>query len=180
MPSDIARILHAASFAADRHRNQRRKDARASPYINHPLDVAEFLASECGIQDPEVLIGALLHDTVEDTDTSLEEIAAQFGASVAGVVREVTDDKKLAKKERKRLQVETAPGKSDNAKQIKIADKICNVRDIDRDSPTEWEHERKTEYLDWAAQVVEGCRGVNADLDRHFDSVLRDAHRRLA
>jgi guanosine-3',5'-bis(diphosphate) 3'-pyrophosphohydrolase len=122
-------ILSAAAFAAAKHRNQRRKDAEASPYINHPIALAELLAF-VGIEDLEVLQAALLHDTVEDTDTSFQELEERFGKAVADIVQEVTDDKALPKGERKRLQVEHAAQLSREAKLVKLADKICNLRDI--------------------------------------------------
>src|SRR5688500_14203977 len=135
---DIALIMDAASFAADRHRGQRRKDAEASPYINHPLALARILANEGGVTDTAVLVAALLHDTVEDTETTIEEIEARFGPEVAGIVAEVTDDKSLAPAERKRLQVVKAASKSDGAKLVKLADKTCNLRDLGATPPVEW------------------------------------------
>ena len=112
----LALVLDAASFAADRHRPQRRKDVDASPYINHPLALARILALEAGVSDPQVIAAALLHDTIEDTETSLEELETRFGALVARIVAEVTDDKSKPKAERKRLQVEKAATKSSEAK----------------------------------------------------------------
>jgi len=171
-------LLLAAAFAAEKHRDQRRKDTAHTPYINHPVAVAEMLARHGCSNDVELLAAALLHDTVEDTDTSLAEIERLFGPAVSGIVAEVTDDKTLEKARRKELQVETAPHKSNRAKQLKIADKICNIRDIDADSPEGWSVTRKMEYLRWAERVVEGCRGVNAALDRSFDEQLSQALRR--
>lgn len=179
MSSDISLLLQAASFAADKHRDQRRKNAGASPYINHPLEVARILADDGDVTDAELLMAALLHDTVEDTETSREEIESRFGLFVRKLVGEVTDDKSLPKHRRKALQIETAPHKSDRARQLKIADKICNVRDIDADSPAGWDVDRKREYLDWAERVVAGCRGVNESLDTLFDETLAAARTRL-
>ena len=169
--TDIALIMEAAGFAADRHRNQRRKDAAASPYINHPLALAELLANEGGITDAVVLAAALLHDTIEDTKTSIDEIETQFGPEVAGIVAEVTDDKEQSSAERKQLQVEKAASKSDGAKLVKLADKICNLRDIAATPPANWSTERKLEYFRWAKEVVAGLRGANPALERVFDDV---------
>ena len=171
--------MKAASFAAMRHRDQRRKDAEKSPYINHPIQVASLLASAGNVEDEDILIAAMLHDTIEDTQTSAEEIESDFGANVVKLVLEVTDDKSLEKVERKRLQVELAPKKSAGAKQIKIADKICNVRDITSSSPIGWPKARKSEYLDWAERVIAGCRGVNVLLDAQFDLELDAARNRV-
>src|SRR5262245_14007750 len=128
MPTDSALLLRAASFAALKHRDQRRKDAEASPYINHPLALANVLANEGGVDDTATLCAALLHDTIEDTQTSADELVRAFGAAVAGVVQEVSDDKSLGRDERKRAQVEHAAHLSDAAKRVKLADKICNLR----------------------------------------------------
>ncbi len=179
MSNDLSRLLAASTFAAQKHRDQRRKDAEVSPYINHPLAVATVLADVGGVTDIILLTAALLHDTVEDTDTSPDEITALFGNDVSDLVGEVTDDKSLPKEQRKCLQVERAPHKSDRAKQLGIADKICNLRDINGVSPVSWDSLRKRQYLDWAVRVIDGCRGVNPGLDRLFDQVVEDAARRL-
>ena len=160
--------MRAAAFAADRHRDQRRKGADASPYINHPLALASLL-SQCGVCDPIVLVAALLHDTVEDTATALAEIEQTFGRDVAQIVAEVTDDKSLPKADRKRLQIEHAPHLSDRAKLVKLADKVCNLRDMDRSPPVGWSVERRREYFDWAKQVVDQMRGTHAGLEQLFD-----------
>ncbi len=164
-------VLHAVAFAADKHRTQKRKDAGASPYINHPLDLAHMLASRGGVTDPEVIAAALLHDTVEDTETTIEELEAEFGKRVASMVGEVTDDKTLKKADRKRLQVENAAGKSTGAKLVKLADKTCNLRDILACPPADWSRERKLEYFEWAGRVVAGLRGTNQALEDEFDRV---------
>lgn len=169
------RFLKGVAFAAEKHKHQRRKDVTASPYINHLIAAANVLAKEGNVTDEDLLLAAILHDAVEDTETSFAEVEKQFGKSVADVVREVTDDKTLPKAERKRLQEETAPHASSRAKQLKIADKICNIRDIVHNPPAHWPIERKREYLLWTIRVVAGCRGVNALLDRAFDETIREA-----
>lgn len=166
-------VLKAASFAAEKHRHQRRKDVEASPYINHPLALAHILATEGGISDHVVIAAALLHDTVEDTKTTPEELHREFGAAIAAIVAEVTDDKTLDKAERKRLQVVNSQTKSHGAKLVKLADKICNLRDIANSPPADWTTERRREYFDWAAEVVEGIRGSNDGLEAAFDEVYR-------
>ena len=134
---EIAVVLRAVQFAAEKHKNQRRKDYEASPYINHPIALANVLASEGGVIDPDVLCAALLHDTIEDTETTAEELRRAFGESVTAIVLEVTDDKSLPKAERKRLQVEHAKHASPQAKIVKLADKICNLRDILASPPSD-------------------------------------------
>ena len=170
--NDLGLIVRAASFAANKHRNQRRKDAEASPYINHPLILADILVNEGGVSDARVVAAALLHDTIEDTETSVEELEAEFGAEVASTVAQVTDDKKLFKEERKRRQVTTASSKSNAAKFVKLADKISNLRDVAASPPADWSVERRREYFDWAAEVVVGLRGTNAALERAFDTAF--------
>lgn len=176
---NIVRWLKALRFAAEKHRHQRRKDADASPYINHPIAVASVLASEAGITDESTLLAALLHDTVEDTETTVAELHDFFGPQVAALVVEMSDDKSLPKGVRKQLQVDHARNASCPAKHLKIADKICNIRDVAANPPTTWSMERRREYLDWAERVVAGCRGAHPPLDALFDSALRDARARL-
>jgi GTP diphosphokinase / guanosine-3',5'-bis(diphosphate) 3'-diphosphatase len=163
-------LLAAAAFAAHKHRDQRRNDADTSPYINHPIALADTLANEAGITDPITLIAALLHDTIEDTDTSHQEIAAEFGAEIANLVDEVTDDKLLSKLDRKRLQIEQAAGISVRAKLIKLADKISNLRDINKSAPAGWTPARVQEYFDWAKRVVDQMRGTHSTLEALFDA----------
>ena len=179
MKSSESKLLNALTFAANKHREQRRKNVEASPYINHPIEVATLLADDGAVTDTALLIAAILHDTVEDTRTSFDEIEEAFGKEVRDLVDEVTDDRSLPKQRRKQLQIESAPHKSDRAKQLKIADKVCNIRDIDSENPAGWELQRKAEYLNWAEQVVDPCRGINPALDGEFDRVVKAARSKL-
>ena len=165
-------FLTALRFSADKHRNQRRKDAAKSPYINHPIEVAEMLWSVGGIRELPILIAATLHDTVEDTDTLPEEIQRYFGVEVLCLVLEVTDDKSLSKLERKRLQIETAPHKTRLAKCMKLADFACNLRDMNQSPPADWPVERIREYMLWSEKVVAGLRGTNLALENCYDFEL--------
>jgi guanosine-3',5'-bis(diphosphate) 3'-pyrophosphohydrolase len=167
------RLLSAIAFAAYKHRDQRRKDLVASPYINHPIALANVLANEAGIDDERILIAAILHDTVEDTETTEQELIRDFGKEVADIVIEVTDDKSLSKTERKQLQVEHAATISRRAKVVKLADKICNLRDIANSPPADWAIERKQEYFDWAKSVVDALRGVHPALEHIFDEAYK-------
>ncbi len=180
MKDDVGLILKAMELAASRHRTQFRKGEDRSPYINHPIQVANLLANEAGEADPILLTAAILHDVIEDTaDTPKEkqdlikQVREIFGEQVISLTLEVTDDKSLEKQERKRLQVEQAPHKSDNAKKLKIADKIMNIRDITDHPPTWWSVQRITEYFEWAEKVVAGLRGVNKRLEDMFDECLK-------
>src|SRR3954468_20331730 len=170
---ELALLLKALAFAAHKHRDQRRKDAEASPYINHPIALADVLVNEGGVTDFEVLCAALLHDTVEDTATTHEELVDAFGSRIARIVAEVTDDKDLPKEERKRLQIEHAPHLSREAKLVKLADKLCNLRDVSERPPAKWDLARRREYFDWAAQVVDGLRGVHPRLEAAFDAAYK-------
>lgn len=175
---ESAVILQALRFSANKHRNQRRKDNN-SPYINHPIDVAEVLMTVGGVRELDVIVAAILHDTIEDTDTLPQEIEDLFGNPVLSLVLEVTDDKSLPKKMRKQLQVDNAPHKSLGAKQIKIADKISNLRDIMNSPPANWTRERKLEYVDWSENVVAGLRGANPKLESLYDETLRSVRSQL-
>ena len=168
-------FIKAVSFAADKHKNQRRKDVEASPYINHPIALANVLANEGGIANKDVLCAAMLHDTIEDTETTEEELKQVFGNKITSIVLEVTDDKSLPKDIRKQNQVEHAPHISIEAKMVKLADKICNLRDILSSPPADWSLERKQAYFKWAAEVVAGLRGTNIKLERSFDTLIEQS-----
>ncbi|HEX3441094.1 MAG TPA: HD domain-containing protein [Pseudolabrys sp.] len=167
----VSLLIEAISFAAEKHRNQRRKDASASPYINHPIALADVLANEGHVTDIDVLCAAVLHDTIEDTETTFAELENRFGPRIASIVVEVTDDKSLPKQVRKQLQIEHAARASREAKLVKLADKICNLRDILNAPPADWPAERKQAYFDWAAQVVANIRGIHPGLEAAFDEL---------
>ena len=174
-----AALLAAVRFAAEKHSRQRRKDSGATPYINHPIAVAEVLVRIAGVTDLATLQAAILHDTIEDTETTAEELEQHFGRDVRLLVEELTDDKSLPKEERKRLQVAHASQLSSRAKQIKIADKICNLGDLSPNQPSDWPLQRKLDYLDWGVRVVAGCRGCSPELEQLFDAVLSEKRNSL-
>jgi guanosine-3',5'-bis(diphosphate) 3'-pyrophosphohydrolase len=165
---EVKTLIDAIAFAADKHRNQRRKDADASPYTNHPIALAGVLAVEAGIDDIEVLIAAVLHDTIEDTQATREELTERFGKSIASIVAEATDDKTQSKEARRALQIKSARTLSAKAKLVKLADKICNLRDIANHPPADWSVQRKGEYFAWAEMVVAGLRGTHSVLEELF------------
>lgn len=170
--SSIQRVLSVALFAAEKHAAQRRKGAAAEPYVNHLIEVAGLVAAATAEPDTNLVVAALLHDTIEDAGVTEEELRERFGADVAHLVMEVTDDKSLPKAERKRLQIVNAPKKSVRAGTIKMADKISNLRAIRNSPPVDWTEQRKAEYLDWARQVVEGLAAPNPVLKAEFDSLM--------
>lgn len=172
---DHSALFLALAFAARKHRDQRRKGSHQAPYINHPIEVATLLATIGGIDDIIVLQAAILHDTVEDTDTTADELTREFGADIAALVMEMTDDMSMPSARRKQHQLARAPGLSKQAKAIKIADKIANVGDIAHHPPPEWSVERRRAYFVWTAAVIGACRGTNAALEARYDEVLRDA-----
>jgi len=141
--------------------------------------VAELLWRVGEVRDVDCIVAAILHDTIEDTATTPDELQELFGARVRTLVEEVTDDKSLPKAERKRLQIEHAPSLSEGAKQIKLADKIANIFDVAFAPAPDWSLERRREYLDWAENVVAGLRGCNPRLEENFDDVLQKAHELL-
>ena len=176
-PEELALIFRALAFAAHKHRDQRRKDPQASPYINHPIALAHVLCNEGGVHDVETLCAAILHDTIEDTETTAAELSREFGAAICRIVLEVSDDKQLPGEERKRLQVETAAAVSGKAKLVKLADKICNLRDIAASPPVGWSLARRQRYFDWAKAVIDRLRGVHPTLEAVFDEVFRQRPR---
>lgn len=175
---DFSLFFSALRYCAEKHRMQRRKDAERTPYLNHPIEVAEILWRVGGVREIPVLVAALLHDVIEDTGARPEEIRRLFGEEVLSLVLEVSDDKSLPKATRKELQVRHAPGLSHGAKLIKIADKICNVRDITGSPPPDWPHERRLEYLDWAERVVDGM-GEQNELEKYFREILAEGREYL-
>jgi hypothetical protein len=176
---DLALLLTAASFSADRHRHQHRKGDDPPPYINHPLEVASILANDGGVTDVTTLVAALLHDTVEEKCATPEELENGFGHEVRLLVDELTEDKHVEKAERKRQQIERAPALSVAAKQIRLGDKICNTRDVVKNPPSGWSLEKRREYLDWAERVVAGCHGANEALGDYFDRVVAEGRETL-
>jgi GTP diphosphokinase / guanosine-3',5'-bis(diphosphate) 3'-diphosphatase len=176
---DVSLLLKAFKFAAYKHRDQRRKDERASPYINHPIAVAETLWEIGGIRNVTTLVAGILHDVIEDTDTSQEELEQEFGVEVCNIVKELTDDKELPKTARKRLQLENIADLSWPARYVRIADKISNVEDIIHSPPARWSLERREEYVIWAGKIVDGLRGANKALEQHFDQVFSQATQKL-
>lgn len=171
----LDQVIAALHFAARQHRQQRRKDPDQTPYINHPIELLNILANEAKIDDAIVLVSALLHDTVEDTETTPAKLAELFGDEVAKVVDQLTDDKSLPKATRKQLQVEHAAGVSDRAKLVKLADKIANIRDMAIAPPPDWSLERRREYCDWGKRVVDQMRGTHEVLETLFDNAYAAA-----
>ncbi len=166
---DVGLIIKALAFAAHKHRDQRRKDVNASPYINHPISLTDLLYYKGGVDDVVVIVAALLHDTIEDTDTTPAELTAEFGSEISSVVLQVTDDTNLDRATRKQVQIERAAQISDKAKLISLADKICNLQDMLTQPPASWDLDRKREYFDWAKRVVDQIRGTNPKLETIFD-----------
>lgn len=176
---ELSQILEAVIFAAIKHQGQVRKDERGSPYVTHPLMVAQTLWDVGGVRNTRTLIAAILHDTLEDTKTTSEEISARFGEKVLAIILEVTDDKSLEKMDRKRLQVVHAPDLSRAAKIIKLGDKLVNCHDILFSPPKDWSLERRRDYIQWSADVVAKIRGTNPNLERVFDAMLQEAEELL-
>ncbi len=166
-------ILKAVKFAAGRHKDQRRKGADAAPYINHPIELATLLWHEAQVRDAVVIMAALLHDTVEDTDTTLMELEQEFGADVSGVVAEVTDDKSLPKALRQQQQIDHAPHLSDRARLVKLADKISNLRDLLSSPPQGWSSQQHLDYAHWGKSVIDQIRGTHAELEHLFDDIYQ-------
>lgn len=165
-------ILKAANFAAEKHRDQRRKNSYNSPYINHPIGVAYNISKIGSIDDTATIIAALLHDTVEDTETTFDEIEKEFDAEVAAIVRDVTDDKSLPAYQRKLKQIEHAPHLSPKAKVVKLSDKLYNLQDLCKNTPKGWSLERVQGYFVWSWFVVNGLRETSTGLEAELFSLF--------
>lgn len=177
--NSCALMLRALDFSARRHQDQRRKDHKATPYINHPIAVAYIITNIGGVHDLPTVMAAILHDTIEDTATTAAELEEEFGARVRAIVEEVTDDKRLPKERRKQLQIEHAATASQAARCVKLADKIANLQDLANSPPAGWALNRKREYVEWSEAVINRLRGTNAALERHFDEVCRNVKSHL-
>lgn len=173
-------VLRAARFASIKHVSQKRKGVAAEPYLNHLIEVAELISLALPEVDANLIAAAFLHDTIEDTETSKQELVEAFGDDITGLVGEVTDDKSLPKADRKRLQIEHAPGLTARAQIIKIADKISNLRAILLTPPPDWDVARKQEYLEWARRVVAACTVTNAFLRTEFEFAFEQARKKLS
>ena len=168
---ELTLIFKAFSFAAKKHNNQRRKDSSASPYINHPIDVAYILWEMGKIRDLDIITAAILHDTLEDTDATADELDAEFGVKIRKIVEEVSDDKDLPKDVRKQYQIDHTDSLSFGARNIKLADKICNIEDLIESPPVDWSVKRKIDYAAWGHEVVKKLRGTNLKLERFFEGL---------
>jgi (p)ppGpp synthase/HD superfamily hydrolase len=177
MTTDWIAVLRAADAAARWHVNQRRKGSAQEPYVNHLLEVAAMVAEATEGKDPELVIAALLHDSIEDQEVPRAILAERFGEGVAKLVEEVTDDKALPKPERKLLQIEHAKGASRRAKILKLADKTSNLRTIAASPPPDWSVKRRLEYVAWARKVAAGLTGVSAWLEQEFEEAAKQAER---
>jgi guanosine-3',5'-bis(diphosphate) 3'-pyrophosphohydrolase len=168
----LSLLFKALSFSAEKHTKQRRKDIDKTPYINHPISLANILAQRWVI-DENVLCAAILHDTIEDTETTVDELQEHFGEKITSIVLEVTDDKSLEKSIRKQKQVEHAASISHEAKLVKLADKIANITDIINSPPVDWSTDRKKDYFNWAKAVVDNLRGAHQGLEKDFDDLIK-------
>lgn len=173
MSADIVLLAKAMDFAARAHVNQRRKGQVQEPYINHPIDVCRRLADATGGTDVNLIAAGLLHDTMEDQGISYDQLAKEFNADVASLVREVTDDMAIPKPERKLLQVKFAGSKSPRAKKLRLADKTSNLYSLLTSPPPHWGMERRFAYFEWAKQVADNCRGVCPHLEARFDEAYQ-------
>jgi len=170
--TELQLLVKALAFAAHKHRDQRRIDVHASPYIVHPIALTDVLVNEAEITDTTILCGSLLHDTIEDTETTVQELKEAFGEEITSIVLEVTDDKELDKHVRKQAQIDHAPHLSRKAKAVKLADKISNLRDIVTTPPSDWSLDRRQRYFDWSKTVIDGLRGDWPILEDKFDQAF--------
>jgi guanosine-3',5'-bis(diphosphate) 3'-pyrophosphohydrolase len=165
-------VIKAYEFASQKHKDQRRKDPSKSPYINHPIQVASLL-SQAGVTDPEIICAGILHDTVEDTKTTYEELVREFGQNITSMVMECTDDKSLPKVTRKQHQIAHARVISYGAKLVKLADKYANLSDIQTNPPAHWSKGEIEGYVVWAFVVCRGLEKTNAFLESRLMEIFK-------
>ena len=177
--TELSKIFVALIYAAQKHSRQKRKNKEGTPYINHLIDVTYLLVEVGKETDTDIILAAILHDTIEDTSATYNELAGKFGISVANYVMEVTDDKSLPEEERKQKQVDDAPNLSPKVKILKLCDKISNITDVIHNPPVFWSLKRKMRYLDWSEKVVNQLRGSNVDLEKLFDQRISEGRRLL-
>jgi guanosine-3',5'-bis(diphosphate) 3'-pyrophosphohydrolase len=164
-------VIRAAYFAGEKHRLQRRSDVEQTPYINHPLELAHILTEEGGINCLDTICASLLHDTLEDTDTSSDELKKHFGDVIASIVMEVSNDMTLSSQQRRVYELEKVVSLSHKAKLVKIADKLANIRDVSTMPPMGWTREKKQDYFDFALEIINQIGSVSPRLHQIF---LRD------
>jgi hypothetical protein len=179
MIAELPRLTKALLFAADAHRNQRRKGAAQEPYLNHLIEVVDLVVQATDNADMDLVISALLHDVVEDTPTTYEDVATNFGERVAEIVRENSDNMSLPKAERRRARIASMALKSREARIVKMADIISNLRAIAVSPPAGWSTERKLGYLEGCRQVVDAARGTESSIERIFDETAADVERAI-
>jgi hypothetical protein len=173
MVCEVRRLTRALAFAAEAHRNHRRKGASQEPYINHLIEVLDLVTS-VEDSDMDVLIAALLHDVLEDTRTGYDELVATFGERVARIVQENSDDMTLPKPERRRARLAGIGKKSREARLVKLADIISNLRAIVISPPAGWSNDRRLGYLESCRNLVDAGRGSNAEIERIFDDTAKE------
>ena len=168
MQTDLTLVIRAAYFAGEKHRNQRRGDVEQTPYINHPLELAAILTEEGGITDVVTICAALLHDTIEDTETTVHELTEQFGKEISHIVAEVSNDMTLDSAGRKISEKACIPNLSHRAKLVKIADKLANIRDVSTMPPVGWTLKKKEDYFDFAREIVTSAQDASPELYKIF------------
>lgn len=172
----IHQYATAVLYAFRLHDGQVRKDRDQTPYIAHPLRVAERLRAH-GVTDSDLLAAAVLHDTIEDCGTSYERLSAHFGERVAGLVAELTNDKRLPKAESKRQMLEDLPRHSAAARTVKLADRLDNLEDMEG---SDWDLARRRDYVEESALLLSACRGVHPGLEQALEEAMARARRALA
>ncbi|MFZ9848658.1 MAG: HD domain-containing protein [Flavobacteriales bacterium] len=171
--ANLQLLFKALNYSAEQHKAQRRKGMESVPYINHPIKVTNIITQFIPDASDDLICAAILHDVVEDTDATIDDIKNKFGDAIASIVQEVTDDKSISKAESRRKQIENAPKLSYNAKIIRVCDKISNVRDICGENIPDWDYKTKIEYLNWAEQVVYALDKFHEELQFAFKDEVR-------
>ncbi|HEC60508.1 hypothetical protein LCGC14_0950780 [marine sediment metagenome] len=160
MMNETSQLIEAFLFAAQAHKEQRRKGNGGAPYINHLIEVVSLLSSTAKVDDTDILIAAALHDILEDTPITVTEITKRYGSNVLSYVQAVSDDKALTLIERRAKQLKSMNESSDPIKYIKLADHCSNIASL----PPTWDKQRLKEYIGWSQSVAEKCFDVSEPL----------------
>jgi len=171
---DAEAVLGAAIFATEKHKSQVRSNEKKTPYIIHPIEVADLVMKIGHVYDKDVLITALLHDVMDDTQTTYEQITSLYGTKVSSYLEEMTSKQGLSLKEQKKQQIMQAFRQNPSVAIIKLSDKLSNLKTLATSPPPSWSRDRIDQYFQWAQTVIENLPESNQLLKKAVKNVISD------